>query len=91
MFKNERKTPSADIKKKVEKKVEERAERQAEKDRNAELLKKKRCQLTTLTKGNEENTQKYVEYMKEHNLTNNDITLDIANELIILLSDGGKK
>ena len=29
--------------------------------------------------------------MKEHNLTNDDITLDIANELIIMLSDGGKK
>jgi len=91
VFKNERKTPSADIKKKVEKKVEERAERQAEKDKNAELLKKKRCQLTALTKGNDENTQKYVEYMKEHNLTNDDITLEIANELIIMLSDGGKK
>ena len=91
VFSNERKTPSADIKKKVEKKVKERADKQAEKDKNAELLKKKRCQLTALTKGNEENTQKYIEYMKEHNLTNDDITLDIANELIIMLSDGGKK
>lgn len=91
VFSNERKTPSADIKKKVEKKVKERADKQAEKDKNAELLKKKRCQLTALTKGNEENTQKYVEYMKEHNLTNDDITLDIANELIVMLSDGGKK
>lgn len=91
VFGNDRKTPGSNVKKKVEKRIEERTERQTEKDETAELLRKKRCQLTALTKDHEENTQKYIAYMTGHNLTNDDITLDIANELIIMLSDGGKK
>ena len=91
VFSNVRKVPKEEEKKKVEEKVAERKNKQEDKDKNAELLKKKRIQLTDLTQGNAENTNKYVEYMKNHNLHNEDIAIEIANELISLLSDGGKK
>lgn len=91
VFSNVRKVPKEEVKKKVEKKVEERKNKQSEKDKNAELLNEKKKQLTDLTQGNKTNTDKYIAFMKERGLHNEDITLEIANELIVLLSDGGKK
>ena len=83
--------PKADLKKRVDKKVQKVKEKREDKGKAEDELKKKRLILTDLTKDNAENVNKYVAYMQEHDLHNEDITLDIANELIALLSDGGTK